>query len=286
MREVNLKRTLCLPPKSDRKGDGGLRTKGYLKKSLPDKPLITVITVVFNGVDKLEDTIKSVISQAYDNVEYIIIDGGSTDGTLDIIRKYEGQIDYWVSEKDEGIYDAMNKAITLASGEWIYFLNSGDAFIEENILSHIRSYLNQSSYSVVAGKVAVVRNNKIIDEFPYPIKGLRSVKSMFESHFCHQALFIKTKAYLTAACFDKSYKIFSDFNTVYRIIDCEKSYNNTNICIAKFDSQGLSSNPKYSVLMYKEKTKIYSNFGENMKYYKYYLGLARAFLYRIKTFFF
>ncbi len=90
-------------------------------------PLITVITVVYNGAKYLEDTIKSVINQTYPNVEYIIIDGGSTDGTIDIIKKYEDYIDYWVSEPDRGIYDAMNKGWSLANDDSrILFLGAGD----------------------------------------------------------------------------------------------------------------------------------------------------------------
>ncbi|MCI5136399.1 MAG: glycosyltransferase [Candidatus Electrothrix sp. AW2] len=129
------KTVLFLPVGEGRQGEGGLRTQGYFKRSLPDKdkPLITVITVVFNGVQRLEETILSVIGQTYDNVEYIIIDGGSTDGTLDIIRKYEHAIDYWVSEKDRGIYDAMNKGIDLTTGEWMNFMNAGDSFFSKNI---------------------------------------------------------------------------------------------------------------------------------------------------------
>ncbi|MCM8833252.1 MAG: glycosyltransferase [Candidatus Omnitrophica bacterium] len=163
---------LFLPEGEGRKGEGGLRTKGYFKHSyklvddlwyicdtegnpvkpapediqesikayvsrLKDSsqepvnylPLISVITVVLNGERYLEETIQSVINQTYPNVEYIIIDGGSTDGTLDIIKKYEDKIDYWVSEKDKGIYDAMNKGIRVASGEGLLFLNAGDFFV-------------------------------------------------------------------------------------------------------------------------------------------------------------
>jgi len=96
---------LFLSEGENRKGEGGQRTKGHFKKSYEKKPLISVITVVFNGEKYLEETITSVINQTYENVEYIIIDGGSTDGTLDIIKRYEDKIDYWVSEKDNGIYD-------------------------------------------------------------------------------------------------------------------------------------------------------------------------------------
>ncbi|MCX7738944.1 MAG: glycosyltransferase [Hydrogenothermaceae bacterium] len=90
-------------------------------------PLITVITVVFNGEKYLEETIQSVINQTYPNVEYIIIDGGSADKTLDLINKYERYIDYWVSEKDKGIY-AWNKVLTLSFGHWLSFLGSDDYF--------------------------------------------------------------------------------------------------------------------------------------------------------------
>ena len=117
--------------------NGGLRTKGMIKTSIPEKPLITVVTVVYNGEATLEQTIQSVVNQTYDNVEYIIIDGDSTDGTLDIIKKYEDKIDYWQSEPDKGIYDAMNKGIELATGDWINFMNSGDEFYTEDVIEDL-----------------------------------------------------------------------------------------------------------------------------------------------------
>ena len=89
-------------------------------------PLITIITVSYNAVKTIEDTIVSVLGQTYNNIEYIIIDGGSTDGTLDIIKKYQDKITYWVSEPDKGIYDAMNKGIAKANGELIGIINSDD----------------------------------------------------------------------------------------------------------------------------------------------------------------
>jgi len=119
-----------LPPNPIRKGEGGLRTKGFFKKYFSDKPLISIITVVFNEADRLSDTIESVLNQDYPNIEYIVIDGGSTDSTVDIIRQYEDRIDYWVSEPDTGIYDAMNKGWRVANDQsHILFLGSGDRIL-------------------------------------------------------------------------------------------------------------------------------------------------------------
>jgi len=143
---------IFLPKNNQRQSEGGLRTQGYFKNSVDNKPLITVITVVFNGEEFLEETILSVINQTYDNVEYIIIDGGSTDDTLDVIKKYEHAIDYWVSEPDKGIYDAMNKGIDLASGEWINFMNADDLLFDIGVLERL-SYFFSDNYSVIFGNI-------------------------------------------------------------------------------------------------------------------------------------
>ncbi|MEY3556741.1 MAG: hypothetical protein RLZZ580_2798 [Cyanobacteriota bacterium] len=146
---------LFLPPNPEGRGEGGLRTKGYFKQSYRETsevsekfavPLVTIITVVFNGEKHLEQTIQSVISQTYNNVEYIIIDGGSTDGTVDIIRKYEEVIDYWVNEPDAGISDAMNKGISLATGILINHLHAGDKFAADTTLSSVVSSYNSEGW--------------------------------------------------------------------------------------------------------------------------------------------
>lgn len=105
------------------------------------KPLVTIITVVYNGEKYLEQTIKSVINQTYKNIEYIIIDGGSTDGTLDIIKKYEKHISYWISEPDKGLYDAMNKGIKKSQGELIGMINSDDWYEKDAVETVVKYYL-------------------------------------------------------------------------------------------------------------------------------------------------
>ena len=96
---------------------------------------ISVVTVCFNSVSTLERTMLSVLNQTYPNIEYIIIDGGSTDGTVDIIKKYVDKLAYWVSEPDKGVYDAMNKGVLLATGDYTIFMNSGDRFYNNDVLA-------------------------------------------------------------------------------------------------------------------------------------------------------
>ena len=132
------------PPHPQRQGVGGLRTQGLYKQSLADLPLISVVTVVFNGEAYLEQTIQSIINSAYPNVEYIVVDGGSRDNSLAIIQKYDQYIDYWVSEPDRGIYDGMNKGTVLASGDYTLHINADDLLFDSQCLaSVVREIQNQ-----------------------------------------------------------------------------------------------------------------------------------------------
>lgn len=113
---------------------GGRRDKEHIKKSLPGHPLISIITPVFNARNEIEKNIEAVQFQSYSNKEHIIIDGGSTDGTLEVLQRKNDEVDYWLSEADDGIYDAMNKGIDAARGEWIYFLGVDDYFYRHDTL--------------------------------------------------------------------------------------------------------------------------------------------------------
>lgn len=199
-----------IPDVNHNRVQGGLRLNGFYKKQSDKLPLISVVTVVFNGVGFLESTIKSVIEQNYDNVEYIIVDGGSTDGTLDVIRKYEHAIDYWVSEPDKGIYDAMNKAIDLATGQWINFMNAGDFFYKNNTLMNVFV-----EFKIPSGAKVVFGNHQVI--YPDKIKKIKAgkIKNIWKGGlFCHQSSFVELK-YHKYNKFNICRKIAADYEFFY-----------------------------------------------------------------------
>ena len=135
---------------------GGQRVKGYNKHSKDKQPLVSVVTVVMNSVNTIEETIISVLHQSYNNIEFIIIDGVSTDGTLDVIREYDTKIDYWISEADNGIYDAMNKGLELAKGDYIHFLNADDHYVHSRIIQLIVDKFNETSCQCIVGSVLML----------------------------------------------------------------------------------------------------------------------------------
>lgn len=205
---------LFLPEVEGRKGEGGLRAKGYFKKSYEDKPLISIITVVYNGEKYLEETIQSIVNQTYDNVEYIIIDGGSTDGTVNIIKKYEDKIDYWVSEKDRGIYDAWNKAIICSSGEWIGFLGADDFYIANALETYVHEIFKNKQVDYLSSKVNLCDSKK---------ESLRIVGSRWNwksfsryMNVAHVGSLHQRRLYTDFGLYDLSFKICGDYELLLR----------------------------------------------------------------------
>ncbi|MDA2912730.1 glycosyltransferase [Acidobacteriia bacterium AH_259_A11_L15] len=146
--------------------EGGLRTKGqFHKKSEPGSPLVSVITVVRDGEKYLEQTIQSILNQTYDNIEYIIVDGASTDGTLDIVRKYEEQIAYWISEPDQGLYDAMNKGSIIATGDYALYLHEGDYFSSSDSVERMfkGGFETAQPPLLIIGNMKMALNDELLD---------------------------------------------------------------------------------------------------------------------------
>lgn len=179
---------------------GGLRRRGLYKQSYHDNPLVSIITAVYNGEDGLEKTIETILGQNYDNLEYIIIDGGSGDGTLEIIRKYDEYIDFWISEPDAGVYDAMNKGIDAAFGEWLNFMNAGDRLLNLDVRSLKKT---STCYYYDEQKKKVLR---------------RPLTKLFlcRNTPCHQSVFYNRKDILH---YNLEYPVNADYEQMTRIVD-------------------------------------------------------------------
>ena len=232
-----------------------------------NQPKVSIVTVVYNDAKGLEKTIKSVINQTYENVEFIIIDGGSTDDTVAIIKRYDDQIDYWVSEKDGGIYDAMNKGINASTGTWVNFMNAGDTFVNNEVLSNI-NFASFTDFALIYGKK--IQNDKVIE--PMPIKKLE----VGEIHANHQSMFFNKNILGTELKYDNQYKIYGDYELVNRIyITDKKKISYINIVIADFEGGGISSQITKQKRLDKYKI-LYAHYG--------IYGFIKGIFYRIKKY--
>lgn len=182
-------------------------------------PKISIVTVVFNSQDYLTATIESVINQTYENYEYIIIDGGSTDKTIEIIQQYERHIDHWLSESDRGIYDAMNKGIKLAKGDIIGILNSGDLYSFNALTEVARLYNRQvdRDYLVITGAM-----NRFDEQSGVNFTQVRSESDLHRDinlgmPINHPATFITKKLYERVGYFNSEFKICGDHDLIFRI---------------------------------------------------------------------
>lgn len=203
---------------------------------------LSIITVNYNDKVGLKKTIESVLCQAYTDYEYIIIDGGSTDGSYDIIKQYEEQISYWVSERDKGIYNAMNKAIDVAQGEYCIFMNAGDTFCSPMTLADV--FVIDCSEDIICGNTVTVEKRKFAPEEI-------TFRFMFSNAICHQSAFIKTSL-MAKYKYDEKYRIVSDRKFFLQALILDNcSYKNVPVDIVNYDITGYSAeNPVLSRLEY------------------------------------
>lgn len=224
------------------------------------KKYISIITINLNNKEGLEKSINSLIAQNQkDKIEYIVVDGNSTDGSIEVIEKYKKNIDKIVVEKDNGIFDAMNKGIDLAEGEYIYFLNSGDIFASNDVLNEVMKVIKdlKEKPNIIAGKVAVYRFGEYIsvaDLYPWIV---------------HQSAFVKTlliKEYM----FDERFKIFGDLDLWTRLQkDGKYTIYKINKIIAKMELEGIGSHPKFTFRRLEDKW-YYAK--KHKKYLNYFLS--------------
>lgn len=220
---------------------------------------ISIITVTFNCINDIEATIQSVLSQDYPNIEYIIVDGASKDGTVDVIRKYENRISKFVSEPDKGLYDAMNKGIHMATGQWCAFMNAGDAYTDNHTVSALFKDIDVSSNKkVVYGNTQYVeRDGSIHMHKTSTIEKLAWTVCRYQP-YTHQAVFYnigcKEDCY-----YDLRYKVPADYDVACRYWKKygQSAYHYVPIVVCSYKAyDGVSSNPKNAKRAFKDKILI------------------------------
>ena len=209
------------------------------------RPKLTIISINLNNASGLKKTIQSVLAQTYTNFEYIIIDGGSSDESLKLIKENESKLTYWVSESDSGIYNAMNKGIEKASGEYFLFLNSGDFLINKHVINDTVPYL--SNTDLVYGNLSINNLGKL-SNYLFPPK--LTFKYFLIDSLPHPCTFIKSTLFAKVGLYDEQLKIASDWEFFIKsvcIYNCTYKYINKPISV--IDTNGISRNPEMQNLI-------------------------------------
>lgn len=217
-----------------------------MEQQSPEIPFFSIVTIVYNGEAAIENTILSCLGQNYDFKEYIVIDGASTDNTFAIIERHKANISYILSEPDHGIYDAMNKAIQVASGNWIIFINCGDLFCNDNVLMSVADFLQNGKreIDVLYGNTFYSINNLLMHIKPLPLVRLER-----EMAFCHQSTFVKINL-IKKNPFDLSYQFAADYNMMFRFYKQKRRF-----CYIDQDISIFNQNDGSSLRNYKQSTK-------------------------------
>ena len=212
-------------------------------------PQISVVTVCYNAVDAIEKTLLSVVSQTYQNIEYIIIDGASSDGTVDVINKYRNKIACFISEPDKGIYDAMNKGVMHATGEWIHFLNAGDTYHDNTIIERFVPLIEDRTQIAYGDTFYIFSIAKKVRK-ALPLDKMNKMMPIG-----HPATFVKL-AYHKQHLFDTSYKSSGDYKFFYDSYYCYKAkFQYVPLVVADFDAEGGVSTSN-SLLVAKEDARL------------------------------
>jgi glycosyltransferase involved in cell wall biosynthesis len=245
---------------------GGLREQGERKFSTHEQPLVSVITVVFNGEKYLEQTIQSVLQQTYSNFEYIIIDGGSTDRTLDIIRKYENKIDYWLSEVDRGIADGFNKGIEAACGEIIGIINADDWY-EPYAIATAQQLLGKND--IIYGNLRLWNEHKLDRIVTANHKRLKR-----EMTIQHPATFVRNTAYQRWGNFNLTYRNTMDYDLMLRFFLKGAQFVYVDSVLANMRRGGISQSGWHKAL--KEVYDIKKSYGVPLIHILFYNNLLSA----------
>lgn len=238
-------------------------------------PKISVITICFNSAKTIENTIKSVLNQNYDNLEYIIVDGGSTDGTIDIIKKYDSQISFWISEPDKGISDAFNKGIAVATGEIIGIVNSDDQYLPGALSAVARNY--EKNIDVYRGSILIHDDIKN-EEYTYQ-PSMKFGVIPINVNVCHLPTFIAKRAYEKYGSYDINFKIAMDLDLLRRFYRKGAVFKKIDKVLGKFNVGGVSTQNGFEEGVKERKQIILKNGGciIHILIYDIVLGIISAF---------
>lgn len=222
---------------------------------MPQK--ISIITVNYNNRKGLEKTIQSILSQTQRDYEFIIIDGGSTDGSKELIESYSEKLDYWVSEPDAGIYNAMNKGIKVAKGDFLIFMNSGDSFYEDTVLEKVNPLLVDEFDIYYGDNYKVKPNSKRKKTYPEKL----SFSFFYTNCINHQATFIRKQLFFDYFMYNEKFKIVSDWEFFIYVICVEnRPYKYLKMTINNYDFTGISSVKENRIIAKLEKEVVLNNY--------------------------
>jgi glycosyltransferase involved in cell wall biosynthesis len=225
------------------------------------QPLVSIVTVTYNAEKFIEKTIQSVLNQSYHNYEYIIIDGGSIDETLNIIQKYQSKITHWISEPDKGIYDAMNKGIALSSGDIIGLLNAGDIYLPNALSLLVEQFVPGDNLSLYYGDIYLEYTDADIT-----IKSPASIDRLkYSMTICHQAIFITKHTYLNQGLYNLNYKYASDYAYVLSLLLLGAEFHYLDGVVAYYQTGGVSDHKIFNL---------------KLEYIRIHRNLKSPFLYR------
>ena len=218
---------------------------------------LSIITINRNNANGLDKTIQSVINQSYEDFEYIVIDGNSTDHSIDIIKKYNSNINYWVSETDKGIYNAMNKGIAKANGNYVLFLNSGDYLVNNDVLKSV--FEKQQTADIIYGNMQIDWGNGKITSGKMPDK--ITFKQMYIDTLWHPVSFIKKTLFDKYGLYNETYKVVADYDFFFKVIIINNvTTYHINVDIAMYNLNGLSSLLENKALEQAERRKVIESY--------------------------
>lgn len=247
-------------------------------------PLVSIITINYNNAAGLEKTILSITEQTFCDYKLIIVDGGSSDKSIQVIEKYSDKISYWVSEKDEGIYNAMNKGTTQANGAYCYYLNSGDIFFDSEVLAKVAGYMT-ADQMLIAGDVETVSNSG--QKLLWKTKKNYRVSEIAFGHLPHQGFFFHRSLFDTYGFYNEKLKIISDWEYLLKLIINNVNIKYTELIFATHYLDGISNQPHHLKAQDIERQMVLRNLStltEDLNELYLTRNIYRYLIYRVKNY--